>query len=62
MKKAKLQFYKSKKNGRWYWRLLSKNGEKIASCSGGKQSGYKTMQGAKKGFISTSNTIKTIKP
>jgi len=57
MKKSPLQFYKSTKNGRWYWRLFSKNGKKIANCSGGKDSGYLTQAAAKKGYASTAKQI-----
>ena len=33
MKKAKTQIYKSQKNGQFGWRLIAKNGKKVA-CSG----------------------------
>jgi len=56
----KLQFYKSKKNGRWYWRILASNGKKIANCSGGKDSGYLTQASAKKGFLATKKVIASL--
>ncbi len=31
MKKSKFQPYKSKKNGKWYFRLRGKNGKKVAT-------------------------------
>lgn len=30
-KKVKFIGYKSKRNGKWYWKLVAGNGEKIAS-------------------------------
>ena len=33
MKKSQLQIYKSKKNGQLGWRIIAKNGKKIA-CGG----------------------------
>lgn len=33
MKKTKREIYKSKKNGQYGWRLVAKNGKKVA-CSG----------------------------
>lgn len=44
----KIQFYKSKKNGQWYWRAIARNGRKVA----GGCEGYKRKAGAIKGFNS----------
>lgn len=33
MKKSQIQIYKSKKNGQFAWRIIAKNGKKIA-CGG----------------------------
>lgn len=56
-----LQFYKSKKNGRWYWKVTSANGKKVANCSGGKDSGYASESAAKKGYVSTKKLMDLIK-
>ena len=44
----KIQFYKSKKNGQWYWRAKARNGKKVA----GGCEGYKTKAMCLKGFRS----------
>ena len=62
MKNSPLQFYKSKKNGRWYWKITAKNGQKVANCSGGKESGYLTLALTKKGFLSTKKLIQGLQP
>ena len=42
----KIQFYKSKKNGQWYWRAVARNGKKVAGGS----EGYHNRNDAIKGF------------
>lgn len=51
----KIQFYKSKKNGQWYWRAIARNGRKVA----GGCEGYKRKAGAMKGFKSLQKIIAT---
>jgi uncharacterized protein YegP (UPF0339 family) len=56
-KQAKAIFKKSKKDSKWYWSLTQPNGRKTADgCQG-----YKTIQGAIKGFNSTAKKIITAK-
>lgn len=49
----RIQFYKSKKNGQWYWRAVARNGRKVA----GGAEGYKRKSGAIKGFMSLQKII-----
>jgi uncharacterized protein YegP (UPF0339 family) len=42
----KIQFYKSKKNRKWYWRAVANNGRKV----GGGTQGYTSKAGCVKGF------------
>ena len=53
----KIQFYKSKKNGQWYWRAIAKNGRKVA----GGCEGYKQLGMCIKGFKSLVLIIKSDK-
>lgn len=48
-KQATLTFFKSKKNGQWYWSLTQPNGRKTADgCEG-----YQSLSGAKRGYAAT---------
>jgi uncharacterized protein YegP (UPF0339 family) len=49
----KIQFYKSKKNGQWYWRAVARNGKKVA----GGCEGYFNKKDAIKGFKSLQKII-----
>lgn len=51
----KIQFYKSKKNGQWYWRAIARNGRKVA----GGAEGYLRKSAAVKGFKSLLKVIQS---
>ena len=50
-----IQFYKSKKNGQWYWRAIARNGRKVA----GGAEGYLRKSSAIKGFKSLLKVIQS---